>query len=450
MKPRTLLALALCLPAPAVSAQVPSTNSPAPTISEGASTGGKPARTTAVPIDVSLAGGLGGSANAIPFPACALALKDQDGSGCLQASSEPTLGMLYPLSGHFFVDNTGFVGIGTTNPTARLQVNGDLRFQDDDGTIKFPNASGATSPMMEMFTGGGGNADRMVLAHSTGALEWGLKYSDGFDRFIFQQLNSSPVFTVDLFTKDLTVHDGSLKIVNTDSSLSNLTLDVGQVSTNAFRVANIERIGFNQVDYDVLQLKVPFGSDLTSQYIEAEDNTDIEFRVNVGGTVYADGAYTGPADFAEMIQVTSGAESVEPGDVLVIDPASARGVRRSSSAYSTLVAGIFSTNPGFVGSEREWEEIESTSLAADAERKTLDRSDMAQLYDEVPVAVVGIVPCKVSAENGPIQPGDLLVTSATPGHAMRDGDPRTGTVVGKALEPLAAGMGTIRVLVTLQ
>jgi hypothetical protein len=34
--------------------------------------------------------------------------------------------------------------------------------------------------------------------------------------------------------------------------------------------------------------------------------------------------------------------------------------------------------------------------------------------DEVPLAAGGIVPCKVSAENGPIQPGDLLVTSSTP------------------------------------
>jgi len=65
---------------------------------------------------------------------------------------------------------------------------------------------------------------------------------------------------------------------------------------------------------------------------------------------------------------------------------------------------------------------------------------------------VGIVPCKVSAENGPIQPGDLLVTSTTPGHAMKGTDRNLmlGAVVGKALEPMQKGTGIIQVLVTLQ
>jgi hypothetical protein len=63
---------------------------------------------------------------------------------------------------------------------------------------------------------------------------------------------------------------------------------------------------------------------------------------------------------------------------------------------------------------------------------------------------VGIVPCKVSAENGAIRPGDLLVTSAIPGHAMRDDDPKNGTILGKALGSLDSGTGVIKVLVTLQ
>jgi hypothetical protein len=65
---------------------------------------------------------------------------------------------------------------------------------------------------------------------------------------------------------------------------------------------------------------------------------------------------------------------------------------------------------------------------------------------------VGIVPCKVSTENGPIMTGDLLVTSSTPGHAMKgtDRSRMLGAVVGKALEPLQKRSGVIQVLVTLQ
>jgi hypothetical protein len=65
------------------------------------------------------------------------------------------------------------------------------------------------------------------------------------------------------------------------------------------------------------------------------------------------------------------------------------------------------------------------------------------------VALSGVVTCKVDAGYGEIRPGDLLTTSPTPGHAMLDVDPGTGTILGKALEPLAAGTGRIRILVTL-
>jgi hypothetical protein len=77
--------------------------------------------------------------------------------------------------------------------------------------------------------------------------------------------------------------------------------------------------------------------------------------------------------------------------------------------------------------------------------------------EDVPVAVVGIVPTKVTAENGAIRAGDLLTTAGTPGHAMRASAVTvhgialypTGAILGKALEGLEAGAGVIRVLVTL-
>jgi len=70
----------------------------------------------------------------------------------------------------------------------------------------------------------------------------------------------------------------------------------------------------------------------------------------------------------------------------------------------------------------------------------------------VPLAIVGIVPCKVSAENGPIEAGDLLVTASTPGYAMKGTDKgrMLRAVVGKALQPMREGSGLIEVLVTLQ
>jgi hypothetical protein len=78
--------------------------------------------------------------------------------------------------------------------------------------------------------------------------------------------------------------------------------------------------------------------------------------------------------------------------------------------------------------------------------------------NKVLVATTGRVLVKVDASNGPIHIGDLLVTSDIPGLAMKS-EPITignrkmhmpGTLIGKALEPLAKGSGRILVLLSLQ
>lgn len=69
-----------------------------------------------------------------------------------------------------------------------------------------------------------------------------------------------------------------------------------------------------------------------------------------------------------------------------------------------------------------------------------------------PVALSGKVFCQADATYGPIEVGDLLTTSATPGHAMtaQDSARAFGAVLGKAIAPLRAGQGLIPVLVALQ
>ena len=76
---------------------------------------------------------------------------------------------------------------------------------------------------------------------------------------------------------------------------------------------------------------------------------------------------------------------------------------------------------------------------------------MTDLNGKIPMAVVGVVPVKVTSENGPIKPGDKLTTSSTPGHAMKaDRHAGIGTVIGKALQPLNSERGVIEMLVVLQ
>jgi hypothetical protein len=58
----------------------------------------------------------------------------------------------------------------------------------------------------------------------------------------------------------------------------------------------------------------------------------------------------------------------------------------------------------------------------------------------------------VDANREPIEVGDLLTTSPTPGHAMKATDPvrAFGAVIGKALHPLKTGHALIPILVALQ
>jgi hypothetical protein len=238
-----------------------------------------------------------------------------------------------------------------------------------------------------------------------------------------------------------------IHLLQLSSDDDNRTLDVTNAHTNAGQTVNFERTVDPSIGNDILQLKATETAPDEFQFVECERGTDVKFRVNGDGNVYADGTLSGPADFAEMIEVTSGARSVEPGDVIVIDANNPRATAIANTPRSTLVAGIYSTKPGFLGSERDWQ---NPSVGTDEEGGTYSLDEMANEFNEIPLAVVGIVPCKVSAENGPIRPGDLLVTSTTPGHAMRDEEPKVGTVVGKALGTLTSGRGVIKVLVTLQ
>jgi len=143
------------------------------------------------------------------------------------------------------------------------------------------------------------------------------------------------------------------------------------------------------------------------------------------------GTFHSGSDFAEALPTRGARKLYEPGDVLVM-ASSGAGVEKTSEHYSRRVIGIFSTRPGFVGADKNGD-------------TRVDKND-------VPVAITGIVPAKVSAENGPVRVGDLLVTATTPGYAMKATDHKRmpGAIVGKALEPLLQGAGVIRVLVTMQ
>jgi hypothetical protein len=149
--------------------------------------------------------------------------------------------------------------------------------------------------------------------------------------------------------------------------------------------------------------------------------------------VYAPAAQSSSRRVVDLVEVS---DAVELGDVLVIDRDNAGMMRRGFEGHDTAVIGVVS-------------EYDSGVLGA-ASDALADEEVGAEAALRAEVALAGVVSCKVDATFGAIWPGDLLVSSPTPGHAMRTGSPLPGTIVGKALEPLQEGTGTIRVLVMLR
>lgn len=113
------------------------------------------------------------------------------------------------------------------------------------------------------------------------------------------------------------------------------------------------------------------------------------------------------ADLAEVYP--SNDTTLQPGEVVSIDPELTNGVKRSVTTYSPRALGIVSTSPALLIGGKGPE-----GKAA------------------IAVALVGRVPVRVSDENGPIEPGDPLAVSSTPGVAMKA--TKDGYVIGRAMQ----------------
>jgi hypothetical protein len=133
--------------------------------------------------------------------------------------------------------------------------------------------------------------------------------------------------------------------------------------------------------------------------------------------------------------------------VLELDPANPGFYRKARTACSMLVAGVVSSDPGVVlGSPSSTPGSELST--PDSSLGTLDSRLSTRDSHSALLAVIGIVPVKVTDAGGPIAVGDLLVASGEAGIARRwteEDGPNCG-FIGKALEALVNGKGVIRVL----
>jgi hypothetical protein len=177
---------------------------------------------------------------------------------------------------------------------------------------------------------------------------------------------------------------------------------------------------------------VAVGGDINAgASLNVSGDVNAKGNVNVTGDVILSGS-----DCAEDFCVSP---EIEPGSVVVIDGDCT--LRACDRPYDNRVAGVIAGagnyRPGIImGRSRP---LSATSTGGE---KTTRR----------PLALSGRTYCRVDATYAPVDVGDLLTTSSTPGCAMRASDQSLafGTVIGKSLGRLEAGLGLVPILVALQ
>ncbi|HEX3893618.1 MAG TPA: hypothetical protein VHZ28_02470 [Terracidiphilus sp.] len=155
-----------------------------------------------------------------------------------------------------------------------------------------------------------------------------------------------------------------------------------------------------------------------------DGNVQVNGNITITGDLFLPGA-----DCAEHFDVASN-QTLTAGMLVAIDESGA--LRQSDRPYDRAVAGVIAGaglyRPGII---------------LDQQRSASPRAALS---------LMGKTYCYADATVAPIAVGDLLTSSSMPGHVMKAEDPARafGSVVGKALQPLASGTGLIPILVALQ
>jgi hypothetical protein len=322
----------------------------------------------------------------------------------------------------------GNVGIGNNQPGAKLEV--DTGTATEGIRLFSGNASSYTAYSL------GRTAVDMYLGVAAGGGQWVSNSAAGdvimraqSGRLLF---TSSPIGS----TNDLTLSGGNVAI-GTTVPTALLTVGVaGGAGTKVVVNGDISVGGGINGTGDIAitpgssQARVNGNFTATSSITIGSTVGDQTTRLTVHGGAVIDGNIA--AKYQDVAEWVPASAEMPPGTVVVLNREKSNEVMPSVNAYDTGVAGVVSAQPGLILGEA-------------------GRS-------KAQIATTGRVKVRVDASRSPIRVGDLLVTSDKAGTAMRS-EPlnlggaqihRPGTLIGKALEPLASGQGEILALLSLQ
>ncbi len=388
------------------------------------------------------------------------------------------------IYGDFSNDVLGFmgnVGIGTKTPEKNLHVVGsdtlasllitpDETNNGDDSELLFGEDKDYTYGMSIKYDGGAnklffyGKNDALVYGpHLTIERTGNIGIGTDSPTEAFQVVTTTDKCTAYFTGEGLGVDDATVYSYNTNTSLGTAGY-FKTVGTGATVILKQQGAGYFMKAYGPndgnVEWEVRNNGYMT--FYNSDHNKTIEIDPSETGTndagqitLYAangttktieiDGGYNGDGRITtNELQITGGSDlseffelsdynKIEKGMVVSIDENNPGQLRVCNEAFDKKVAGIVSgansINPGLIMSQK--------GTIADGEHL---------------IALSGRVYCMVDATENPIEIGDMLTTSSTPGHAMKvdDYQKAQGAIIGKAMTSLKSGKGLVLVLVSLQ
>jgi len=376
--------------------------------------------------------------------------------------------------GAIHLSNTGNDGIGMSIYTANSNVSADALFQFfvDNGTfggdvinifnegdgaaILATNTSDSSANVLTLTGQGSGNViDIQSTAFATGRSIDILQSNDNESIFVTQagdtgttidddnggaihvanSANSDSAITA-YTNKSVTTSDLVRFVsdhISSDSNVLSIQQD-GQTGAGLYITQNtVDNPAADAVGNQALIIDVNEAANSDEVIIirsDADGTPNTEFRFENDGDLFGNGAtYNTPADFAEFFFATD--TTLAAAEMICRDPATADGVKRCEAGNNSIM-GVISTDPGFVGNNI----VGAGGFAGDDPNYKI-------------VGLLGQIPTLVNADEGAIAIGDpIMVSSSMAGYGAKAKGPVK--IVGFALDSLASGTGTIKVMVDPQ